>query len=97
MNFVPNTSIEPPVVSTLKLLPFSTSKKASPFKNNFLLFSQSLLSNSNSEFEQVEDIEILKFLEQGYKVKMLKMSGKSFAIDTNRDLLKARKYLNSKK
>ena len=64
------------------------------FKRKALLNFQ---NKKKTKIEQKEDIEILRFLENGYKVKMLKMSGKSFAIDTNRDLLKARKYLNSKK
>ena len=64
------------------------------FKRKALLNFQ---NKKKTKIEQKEDIEILRFLENGYKVKMIKMSGKSFAIDTNRDLLKARKYLNSKK
>jgi len=64
------------------------------FKRKALLNFQ---NKKKTKIEKKEDIEILRFLENGYKVKMIIMSGKSFAIDTNRDLLKARKYLNSKK
>ena len=45
---------------------------------------------------ELEDIEILRFLEQGYKVKMIKMSNKSLAIDNPKDLKKAKIYLKFK-
>ena len=47
--------------------------------------------------ESIEDIEILRFLEQGYKVKMIKMSNKSLAVDNKEDLEKAKIYLKFKK
>ena len=39
--------------------------------------------------EKVEDIEILRFLEMGKNIKMIKMSNKSMSIDTKKDLKKA--------
>jgi 3-deoxy-manno-octulosonate cytidylyltransferase (CMP-KDO synthetase) len=47
--------------------------------------------------ESLEDIEILRFLEQGHKVKMIKMSNESLAVDNNNDLEKAKIYLKFKK
>ena len=47
-------------------------------------------------FEKIEDIEILRFLEMGYKVKLVKMSSKSFSVDTRKDLKLIRKFLNNK-
>ncbi len=47
--------------------------------------------------EFYEDIEILRFLEFGFKVKMIKMSNKSLSIDTENDLDKAEIYLKFKK
>ena len=47
--------------------------------------------------ESIEDIEILRFLEQGYKVKMIKMSNKSLAVDNKEDLKNAKIYLKFKK
>ena len=47
--------------------------------------------------EFFEDIEILRFLELGHKVKMIKMSNKSLSIDTANDLDKAEIYLKFKK
>ena len=36
--------------------------------------------------ESIEDIEILRFLEMGYKVRMVTLSGSSIAVDTQEDL-----------
>jgi len=44
--------------------------------------------------EQIEDIEILRFIEMGYDVRMIELSGSSFAIDTPEDLERVREYLN---
>jgi 3-deoxy-manno-octulosonate cytidylyltransferase (CMP-KDO synthetase) len=44
-------------------------------------------------FEEVEDIEILRFLELGIPVKMLQVPGRSIAVDTREDVEKVRKYL----
>ena len=43
--------------------------------------------------ESIEDLESIRFLELGYKIKMLKMSNKSVAVDTKEDLLKVRKLV----
>jgi 3-deoxy-manno-octulosonate cytidylyltransferase (CMP-KDO synthetase) len=45
--------------------------------------------------ESIEDIEILRFLENGIKVKMIEMSNKSIAIDSKDDLDKAKIYLKT--
>mgnify|MGYP001478142717 CR=1 FL=1 len=50
-----------------------------------------------TQIEYIEDIEYLRFLELGYKIKTLKMSDKSIAVDTVRDLKKVRQVLKSKK
>ncbi len=46
-----------------------------------------------SLLESIEDLELNRFIEMGYKVKMLKMSDKSLAVDTAADLKKVRKIL----
>ena len=46
-----------------------------------------------TNIESIEDLESIRFLELGYKVKMLKMSNKSVAVDTKEDLLKVRKLI----
>jgi 3-deoxy-manno-octulosonate cytidylyltransferase (CMP-KDO synthetase) len=43
-------------------------------------------SNQKTSNESLEDIEILRFLELGFKVKMVKLESKSFSIDTKSDL-----------
>ena len=45
-------------------------------------------SNSKSNLETFEDIEILRFLEAGYKIKMIELSGKSMAVDVPGDIKK---------
>ncbi len=49
--------------------------------------------NKKTKLEKLEDIEILRFLESGYKVKMLKMSGKSMAVDVRSDIPKVESIL----
>lgn len=44
-------------------------------------------------FESYEDIEILRFLELGCKIKMLKMSSKSVAVDVPEDIIKVEEIL----
>lgn len=48
-------------------------------------------------FEFYEDIEILRFLELGYKVKMIKVLNPSIGVDTIQDVRKVNKILKSRK
>ena len=48
---------------------------------------------NKTNLESMEDLESLRFLELGYKVKMLKMSNTSIAVDTKEDLIKVRKLI----
>lgn len=48
---------------------------------------------TKTPLEQLEDIEILRFLEMGFDIRMIQLSGSSFAIDTPEDLEKVRNYL----
>jgi len=41
--------------------------------------------------EAIEDLELNRFIEIGYQVKMIRMSNKSIAVDTNSDLIKVKK------
>jgi 3-deoxy-manno-octulosonate cytidylyltransferase (CMP-KDO synthetase) len=43
--------------------------------------------------EKIEDIEILRFLEMGYDVRMVQLSGSSYAVDTPDDLEKVRNII----
>lgn len=46
--------------------------------------------------EQEEDIEILRFLEMGYDVRMINLSDNSVAVDTEEDAEKVRKILSAR-
>ncbi len=47
-----------------------------------------------TSLEKIEDLEYLRFLEMGTKLRALKMSRKSIAVDTRSDLIKVLKKLN---
>ena len=61
--------------------PYKSLKKFSSIKKKTLL-------------ESIEDLESNRFIELGYKVKMLKMSDRSIAVDTMADLNKVRKKID---
>ena len=63
-------------------------------KKELLVFTK---NKKKTKIEFYEDIEILRFLELGRKVKMIKMSNKSLSVDTQDDLDKAGIYLKLKK
>ena len=46
-----------------------------------------------SRFEEIEDIEILRFLEMGYDVQMVPLTGNSIAVDTPEDLEKVKNII----
>ena len=48
-----------------------------------------------TKFENFEDVEILRFLELGEKIKLVKMSSKSHPVDTIKDLKYVRKILKN--
>ena len=48
------------------------------------------LNKFKSNLEEIEDIEILRFLEMGFSIQMLEVSGNSLAVDTESDLLQVR-------
>ncbi|MCC6076901.1 3-deoxy-manno-octulosonate cytidylyltransferase [Pseudomonas sp. GCM10022188] len=50
-------------------------------------------SNGKTPLEEVEDIEILRFLELGLDVKMIEMSSNSVAVDTPEDIQRAEKAI----
>lgn len=45
--------------------------------------------------ERYEDIEILRFIDLGYKVKMIKTDSSSIAVDAPEDILKVEEFLNA--
>ena len=63
-------------------------------KNDLNLFSS---LKKKMYLENLEDIEILRFLEIGKKIKMIKLSSQSYAVDTSDDLKKVEKIFKSLK
>ena len=53
----------------------------------------SLRKNKKTHLENVEDIEILRFLENEIKIKMIEVSGSELAIDRAVDVFRAKKIL----
>lgn len=51
--------------------------------------------NKKKYFESKEDIEILRFIESGIKVEMIKMSNKSKSIDIKKDIKKVLKLIKN--
>lgn len=47
--------------------------------------------------EEIEDLELLRFLENDIKVKMVKLSGDSISVDNPEDILKVELFLKHKK
>lgn len=50
---------------------------------------------SKTPLEQIEDIEILRFLELGYEVRMVPLSNTSVAVDTSEDIPRAEAAIRS--
>ncbi len=48
-----------------------------------------------TKLEEIEDIEILRFLEMGYDVRMVEVKGSPVAVDTPADLERAKKMINA--
>lgn len=63
------------------------------FKPNALEFFS---KTKRGKMESIEDIEILRFIENGYKVKYIEVLTKSIAVDTPKDLEKVRKIISKR-
>ena len=62
-------------------------------KESLIEFSRTAVK---TPFEEVEDIEILRFLEIGIPVKLIQVSGASMAVDVPEDLVKVRELISTK-
>lgn len=51
---------------------------------------------SKSPLEEIEDIEILRFLELGFEVRMIEMSGDSIAVDTPEDVRRVERVIQER-
>ena len=54
------------------------------------------LKNKKTKNEKIEDIEILRFLEKGLNVKVLKMKKPTQPVDEKKDIRLVEKILNNK-
>ncbi len=51
-------------------------------------------NNDRGKIEQIEDIEILRFIEAGYKVQYIEVNSDTVAVDTTKDLEKVRELMS---
>lgn len=49
-----------------------------------------------AKIEEIEDIEILRFIENGYRVQYIEVDSNTIAVDTPKDLEKVRKFIENK-
>lgn len=54
-------------------------------------------NTNRGKIEQIEDIEILRFIESGYKVKFIEVDNDTIAVDTKSDLERVKKFLMENK
>jgi 3-deoxy-manno-octulosonate cytidylyltransferase (CMP-KDO synthetase) len=82
-------------------IPSSKKKNFVPSKKQVCIYSfprnalKDFTKNKKTKNEIIEDIEILRFLDLGYIVRMLNVSNSSIAIDTPLDLIKVKKILKN--
>ena len=81
-------------------VPGNKSNKFTEAKKQVCIYSfplralEFLLENPRkSPVEDIEDIEILRFLEMGWNIKMIELPGSSIAVDTPSDLEVVRKKM----
>jgi 3-deoxy-manno-octulosonate cytidylyltransferase (CMP-KDO synthetase) len=84
-------------------IPYSKDGAKAPMKKQVCVygFTQHALkifsSHNKTLNEQFEDIEILRFIDLGFKVKMIKTNADSIAVDIPDDVKKVEAYLDIKK
>ena len=57
---------------------------------------QFFCNNPRGKVEKIEDIEILRFIEAGIKVKYVEVDSETVAVDTQKDLEKVRQIISSR-
>ncbi|MEA2029112.1 MAG: 3-deoxy-manno-octulosonate cytidylyltransferase, partial [Campylobacterota bacterium] len=83
-------------------VPFNKSDKAVEHKKQVCVYGftkkalELFSSRSKTLNEQYEDIEILRFVDMGYKVKMKETTVDSIAVDVPEDIAKVEKFLDEK-
>ena len=83
-------------------VPFNKSSEKTSYKKQVCVygFTKHALnlfsSHKKTVNEKFEDIEILRFLDLGYKVKMQETNFDSIAVDIPEDVIKVENFLNQK-
>ena len=82
-------------------IPFNNSSDKLPYKlqqipiYGFTKNALNIFSSSKKTInEKYEDIEILRFIDKGLKVKMLETNATSISVDTEEDIIRVENYLN---
>ena len=84
-------------------IPYEFKKKSPSFKKHLSIISfkpDALIKFSKSKqtpLEKIEDIELMRALEIGLKIKSLELKGDSFSVDDQEDYLKAKDKMNKDK
>ncbi len=63
-------------------------------KKKLMEFYNYGLQNNKSYIEDLEDIEIIRFLEMGEKIRMLEIKNETIAVDFPEDIVKVENFLN---
>lgn len=83
-------------IPTTKELEFKTAyKQVCIYAFPTSLLGKFVESNEKTFHESIEDIEILRFLEKGYDVKMLEVSGSSIAVDIPEDVVRVERAIKN--
>ena len=81
-------------------IPCSKRDEAVPYKRHLGLYGisrQALLFYARSErgyLESIEDVEMLRYLENGYRIKIINVVSESIGVDNPEDIAKVEKILN---
>jgi 3-deoxy-manno-octulosonate cytidylyltransferase (CMP-KDO synthetase) len=63
-----------------------------PFRRDFLL---NYLKMKETTLEVQESIDMMRIIENGYKIGLVKTNQKTFSVDTKKDLKKVRLYIKN--
>ena len=84
-------------------IPFEFKKNAKKFKKHLSIISfkpdalEIFCKSEKTTLESIEDIELLRALELGLKIKTINLKGDSFSVDVKEDYIKASKFILSDK
>ena len=85
---IPTTKKKNFIVAWRQVCAYSLPKKA---------LSAFASSEKKTRLEKIEDCELLRFIELGFDIRMIKMSNVSISVDVKKDLIEVKKILKRKK